>query len=203
VAPEILEREVDLIVTALVVFRMNTRGTTRTDHASAPAPAYGPIDALLGYVVFYIFVQRATPTVVDVLTGALPELTPSQVRLGLAVVLWFILVVTVVDQVRRQLAAFGVGSPDDVDRAERQGSLLTESQVATYLAVLVVGGLLAAWTFERAVASGIALIRIAGSLDVSAFAPLDFATMIVFFVSFAGATRALDRLVVGGIRKLS
>ena len=29
-------------------------------------PAYGPVDAVLGYALFYVVVDRATPTVVDV-----------------------------------------------------------------------------------------------------------------------------------------
>ena len=32
------------------------------DRGRSPLPAYGPIDVVLGYVVFYVFVGRATPT---------------------------------------------------------------------------------------------------------------------------------------------
>jgi hypothetical protein len=68
------------------------------------------------------------------------------------------------------------------------------------LAVVVLGGVVAAWTFEPAVAAGISLVHAAASLDPSVVVPVEFAAMIVFFVAFSGATRALDRLVVGGVR---
>jgi hypothetical protein len=157
---------------------------------------------LLGYVVFYIFVDRATPTVVDVFTAALPDVSPSLVRLGLAGALWFILAVTLIDQLRRQLAALGVGSRDDVSRAERSRGAPTDLRLVGYLVVLLLGGIVAVWTFEPAVRAGIAMIRIVGTLDVSGFVLLKFVLMVVFFVAFASATRALDRLIIGGIRKM-
>lgn len=182
---------------------MNSYGPApeRTDPGRCRLPAYGPIDAVLGFVAFYVFVDRATPTVVDVLAVAVPAASPSLVRLGLAATLWFVLAVTLLDRARRQLAALGVGSRDDVGRAERSRAAPTRLQFAGYLVVLLLGGVVAAWTFEPAVRTGIALIRTVATLDVAAFDPLGFVTMVVFFVAFAGATRALDRLVVGGIRR--
>lgn len=58
------------------------------------------------------------------------------------------------------------------------------------------------WTFETAVQAGIALIRIVGTLDSSAFVTVEFVVMVVFFVSFAAATHSLDRLVIGTVRRL-
>ena len=179
---------------------VNTKGSA--DSGRSPLPAYGPIDALLGYVVFYVFVDRATPTVVDVLTAAVPDMAASLIRLGLAGVLWFILAVTLIDQLRRQLAALGIGGRDDVSRAERSRVAPTELRFVGYLAVLLLGGIVAAWTFEPAIRAGINFIRIVGTLDVSAFVIVEFVLMIVFFIAFASATRALDRLIIGGIRKL-
>lgn len=166
-----------------------------------PFPAYGPLDAVLGYVVFYVFVTRATPTVVAVFTDVL-GVSPGAVRLWLAIALWFILAVTALDQVRRQLAALGVGSDADVDAAGRERLVPSRAQVAVYLAVVVVGGVVAAVTFERAVTVGISFVRVVATVDVSAFVPVDFVAMVVFFVAFGAATHSLDRLVVGGIRAL-
>jgi len=162
-----------------------------------PLLAYGPIDAALGYVVFYVFVDRATSTVVEVVSTAIPSMSPSVVRLGLAVLLWFILVVTFLDQLRRQLAALGFGS-----RGEQSRGAPTDLRLVGYLVALLLGGTIAAWTFEPAVQAGISLIWIVGTLDPTRFALLEFVLMIVFFVSFASATRALDRLIIGSIRKL-
>lgn len=167
-----------------------------------PLPAYGPIDALLGFAVFYVFVERATPTVVDVVTAALADVAPSLVRLGLAAALWFVLAATVLDQARRQLAALGVGSHDDVDRSERSRGAPTGLRWLGYLVASLAGGAVAAWTFEGAVATGISLIRAVAALDVAGVAPLEFVAMIVFFVAFGIATRSLDRLVVGTLRRI-
>jgi hypothetical protein len=176
---------------------------TRGDAGRAPLPAYGPLDALLSYVVFYIFVDRATPTVVDVVTTALPDTSPSLVQLGLAGALWFIFAVTLLEQLRRQLAALGVGSREGVSRAEGSRATPTDRQVLGYVVVLLVGGIVAVWTFEPAIQAGLGLIRGVATLDGTAFVPREFVLMVVFFVSFGTATRALDRLVIGGIRRLS
>lgn len=162
-------------------------------------PAYGPIDSILGFVVFYVFVGRATPTIVEVFTTA-TGMAASAVGFGLAAVLWFIFAVTVLDLGRRQLAAVGVGSEDSVDEITRQGGVPSETRALFYLAVTVVGGVVAWWTFETAVETGIDLIRLVGTLDTAAFDLVGFVVMILFFVSFGAATRALDRLVVGGVR---
>jgi hypothetical protein len=189
-----------LDASGLRIVGINTYVETRksSEPRRSSLPAYGPIDALLSYVVFYIFVDRATPTVVEVITTALPNISPSLVQLGLAVALWFILAVTLIDQLRRQLAAFGVGSHDDVSRAERSGVAPTDLQLGGYLVVLLLGSIIATWTFEPAIRAGISFIQIVGTLDTSAFVLVEFGLMIVFFISFAGATRALDRLIIGG-----
>lgn len=167
-------------------------------------PAYGPVDALLGYVLFYVVVDRATSTVVDVFGGLLTGLSPSAVRLGLAAFLWFVLVVTGIEQARRQLAALGVVGEDRVGRAvwSWTRAIPTEPQALAYLVLLVVGGLLAAWTFEGAIETAVSLIRVVGALDLEAFVLGEFLVMVVFFVSFEVATFALDRLLIGGVREM-
>ncbi|KAB1185377.1 MULTISPECIES: hypothetical protein [Haloferax] len=163
-------------------------------------PAYGPIDSILGFVVFYIFVERATPTIVAVFSTAIPGLSASAIGFGIAALLWFIFVVTILDQLRRQLAALGVGSRGDVERSTREGGTPSGTLVLLYVGAVVLGGAIAAWSFERAVDAGIMMIQIVGTLDITRFDLLAFVVMIVFFVSFGAATRALDRLVIGGFR---
>jgi len=165
-------------------------------------PAYGPVDAVLGFVLFYVLVERATPTVVDVITGAVPSIAPATVGLGLALFLWFVLVVTAIDQVRRQLAAFGVGSDRDVRRAERVRPTPTGKQVAVYVALLVSGGAIAALTFEPAMETAVSLIEVVATIDVEAFSLAAFLVMALFFVSYEAATWSADRLLVGGVRAL-
>ena len=63
-------------------------------------PAYGPIEAILGYGLFYFLVERVTPAIVTVFSETVLDLAPSFIRFGLAVTLWFILIVTVIDQLR-------------------------------------------------------------------------------------------------------
>lgn len=165
-------------------------------------PAYGPIDAALGYVLFYVVVGRATPTVVAVTTDAVPDVSPSLVELGLAAALWFVLAVTVLEQARRQLAALGIGTRngDDFDLVARL--LPAERRPLAYLVALLVGGVVAAWTFDRGVETAVSTIRVVATLDAAAFVPADFAVMVVFFVSFSVATHALDRLSIDAVRAM-
>jgi hypothetical protein len=175
-------------------------GTRTAPRRRRSVPAYGPVDAVLGYVLFYVVVDRATPTVVDVIPGVL-DVSASLVRLGLAAFLWFVLVTTALDQARRQLAALGV-----VDGDTRESfwspAIPSETQTLAYVALLAVGGLVAAWTFEPAIETAVSLIRVVAALDGGAFDLAAFAVMVVFFVSFETAAYALDRLLVGGIRMM-
>jgi len=160
-------------------------------------PAYGPIEAAISYVVFYIFVTRATPTIVEVVPSAIEGISPSFVGFGLAVVLWFGLAASVFEQVRRQIVAFREGYPDDVF----QSSVSTGFWMLGYLALLLIGGLIAVRTFDRAIETGISLITMGVTLDVGAFVLPDFIVMVVFFIAFGVASRAIDRLIIGGLRE--
>ena len=159
-------------------------------------PAYGPVEAALGYVVFYVFVSRATPTAVEVLPTAIEGLSPSTVRFGLAVVLWLALAANVLEQVRRQVVAIRSGYGDDFF----QSAVATETWMLGYGLVLLLGGLVAWLTFDRAVDTGIAIVRFLVTLDVSLLVVADVVLLIVFFVCWGVAIRAADRLVIGGLR---
>ncbi|WP_225317776.1 MULTISPECIES: hypothetical protein [Haloferax] len=167
-----------------------------------PFPAYGPVDSLLSFAMFYVFVGRATPTIVDVITDAIPAVSPSGVGFAIAAMLWFIFVVTLVDMARRQYEALASRPTGESEQNFHRRSVPDTPLFVVYAAVVVVGGVVAAWTFERAVDAGITMIRIAGTLDGTLFDPVEFVVMVIFFITFGGAVRALDRIVVGGFRAM-
>lgn len=175
------------------------QGTSRREHRF---PAYGFVDAALGFALFYVLVDRATPTVVAVLTDALPDVSPSAVGLGLAATLWFVLATTVLDQVRRQLAALGVTGSDTARRRLTARVAPFDIGMFGHLAGVLVGGAVAAVTFDRTLESIVTLIRRVAALDVAAITPGEVVVTVVFFVSFGVATRSLDRLLVGGLRSI-
>lgn len=163
-------------------------------------PAYGPIDAALGYGLFYVVVDSATPAIVDVLTEALPEASPSLVGLGLAITLWGVLAVTVLEHLRRQLAALGVLTHAAV-RPRRPARLHTSLiRLVGHLIAAVVAGFVAAWTFDTALETIVSLIPVVAALEVEALVPVEIAVLIVFFVSFGIAARSVDRLTIGSVR---
>ena len=168
---------------------------------TAGFPAYGPIEAVLGYVLFYVLVDRVTPAVVDAFVAVL-DVSASFVGFGLAAVLWFVFVLTVVDETRRQLAALGrvAGQP----RA-RVWSRVTPASLRTagYLVGLIVGAGVAAATFERALATILSLIPVVATVDAAGVDPAGIVVLIVFFVAYSVATHSLDRLVIGAVRSLS
>ncbi|WP_254764856.1 hypothetical protein [Natrinema marinum] len=175
----------------------------RSDTGSELAfPAYGPIDAALGYGLFYLVVDRATPTIVAVFTEVLPDVSPSLIGLGLAMLLWVVLLVTVLDQLRRQLAALGIVTHAAV-RPRRSGrSRPSVGRLLLSLAVATVGGLIAAWTYDPALEAVVSLIRVVEVADIDVLVPTEVGLLLVFFVSFEIAARSVDKLVIGGLRAL-
>ncbi|MFC7132089.1 MULTISPECIES: hypothetical protein [Salinibaculum] len=166
-------------------------------------PAYGPIEAVFGYALFYVLVERATPSVVEMFSQTVLDLSPSTVRFGLAAALWFVLVVTAFDHGRRQLAALGLVSYDEYRL--RVWSRVTPSSLRTagYLVALLVGGSVAALTFQPAVETLLSLFSVFTTVDPTRLDVVGLVTMVAFFVAYGAATHSLDRLVVGAIRALS
>lgn len=183
--------------------------TTRTKEGGAVGagaaqgfPAYGPIDAALGYLLFYVVVDRATPTVLSVAAEVFPDVASSAVGFALASLLWFVLAVTVLDQGRRQAVAAGLVDGDAGTTSIWPSVLPDETTDQLYLALLVVSGLVAASTFETAVETLVSLVRIVAALDVAALDLVALLTTAVFFVAYEAATFSLDRLLVGTVRRL-
>ncbi|SEP03706.1 hypothetical protein SAMN04487948_111109 [Halogranum amylolyticum] len=175
----------------------------RVSETDRQFPAYGPIEAALGYVLFYVLIDRVTPAIVTVFSDTVLDLSPSFVRFGLATALWFMLVVVVVDQTRRQLAALGVVTYDDLQL--RLWSRVTASSLRTagYLLALVAGTAIAVISFDRAVEALLTLIPVVATVDVVAVDLTEVFVMVVFFVAYSVAAHSLDRLVIGGIRVLA
>ncbi|MEF8914662.1 hypothetical protein [Natronomonas sp.] len=165
-------------------------------------PAYGPIEAVLGYLLFYVIVGRVTPAVVTVSETVL-DLSPSVIRLGLAAALWFVLAVTVIDQARRQLAALGFLTYEDLQLRVWSRVSPWSLRTAGYLLAFVAGTAVAAATFEAAVEALLSLIPVVATIDAGAFDVLAFSLMVVFFLAYSIAAHALDRLVIDGIRVLT
>jgi hypothetical protein len=163
-----------------------------------PLPAYGPIEGLLGFLMFYVFVDRATPTIVSVVTGQLAGVSAGAVRTWAAAALWVILGLTVLDHARRQYVAArdAVEHPEPVRPPSRE-------RLLGYLVVVLVGGGIAALTLEPAIQMGITTIRLVSTLDVSLFVLSEFLLMVLFFVTFGSATWSVDRLLIGGLRRLT
>lgn len=165
-------------------------------------PAYGLIEAVLGYVLFYLIIDHVTPAIVTVFSDTVLDLSPSFVRFGLATALWFILAMVVIDQTRRQLAALGVVTYDDFQLS--MWSRVTPGPVRTagYILTLVTGAAVTVMTFDRALEALLSLIPIVATVDVAVFDLVELFVMVVFFIAYSVAAHSLDRLVIGGIRVL-
>ncbi|WP_256300673.1 hypothetical protein [Haloarchaeobius salinus] len=184
---------------------METTVTTRTKkrpRREGGFPAYGPVDAALGYWLFYVVVDRATPTVVDLFAGRVLELSPSLVRLGLAALLWFVLAVTLLDQLRTQFDALTRRSVPERDWWSVSRLVPDQYWMLAYGLGTVLAGATALVTFEVGTAAAVTLIESVATVDVAAISLLDVVAVVVFFVSFAVASFSLDRLAIRAIRVL-
>ncbi|MDB2237201.1 hypothetical protein [Halorubrum ezzemoulense] len=121
----------------------------RVDEDDSQFPAHGPVEACLGYLLFYILVDRVTPPVVEAFGNTALSLPSSFVRFGLAAALWFVLVVTAVDQARR-LAALGVGTYDDPGLRVRSRVVPSSPRTTGYLLALIADTAVAMVTFDGA-----------------------------------------------------
>lgn len=156
----------------------------------------------MGYLLFYVIVGHVTPAVVSVFSESVFGLSPAVVRVGIAIALWFVLLVTVIDQGRRQLAALDVGTYDD--EGLRLWARVTPASLRTsgYLLAVVVGTAVAVMSFDRAVEALLSLIPVVATVDVIAFDVVELRQLVVFFVAYGVAAHSLDRLVIDGIRAL-
>lgn len=165
-------------------------------------PAYGPLEAAFGYVLFYVLVDRVTPAVVETFIAVL-DASPSAVGFGLAALLWFVLVVSAGSELWRQLAALGVVGAGDPPARLWSRVNPPALRTAGYLVALVGGAGVAAVTFERAVGTLLSLIPVVASATGGGVDAVGVVVLVVFFAAYGTATHSLDRLVVGTVRALT
>lgn len=176
--------------------------TRPAEEEGSQFPEYGPIEAALGYVLFYVLVDRLTPALVTVFSDSVLGLSPSFVRFGLATALWFVFLLTAVDQTRRQLAAIGVFTYDTYQL--RVWSRVTPSSLRTagYLVALVSGTAVASVTFPRAVEALRTVLLVIATVDPAAADVTEVFVILVFFIAYSIASHSLDVLVIDAVRAL-
>jgi hypothetical protein len=179
-----------------------SRGSPLHESVRRQVPAFGPIEAVLGYVLFYVLVDRLTPALVTVLADGVVDLSAATIRFVFAAALWFVLVVSAMDQTRRQLAALGLVSEADNRLGLWSRVTPTSLRTAGYLLASVAGSALAAVTFEPAVQALRSFITLLGAGELAAFEAIELVFPTVFVISYSLAGHSLDRLVIGGIREL-
>jgi len=177
------------------------RASQSTAAGSDRFPAYGPVDAVLGLGLFFVVLDRATPTAVTVLSDTL-DVSPSLVGLGLAALFWFVVAVTLLDQGRRQLVALGVVTGSSSPASLWARSFPDEVRLLFTLAVFLFGTVIAAWTAGSALETVVTMLRVVVTLDTSLVTLESVAVMIVFFAAFGLAATALDRLAIDGLRTM-
>lgn len=177
------------------------------DAPRAFLPAYGPVEAAVGYVLFFLVVDRATPVLVDELAAPFPDAVPEPFTTYAAVVLWLVLVVLLLATVRGQLAA----NPRTFADADEREAFLDEQRRNRWrfridAALVVVGGAATVLTWDVFVAVLVALLSVV-VVELDGATPAlpgaeEFAVSVVFLVGVAALARGLDRLLVGGVREL-
>jgi len=173
-----------------------------TGSASGYAPAYGLVDAVLTYAMFYVIVDQLTPTVTTTLSTTLPDVSPDTVGLGLAVFLWFVLVVTVIDQARRQLAALGIGRHSAVDSDRSNPAVPAKTSFVVYLLAAVFAGVVVVGTVDTAIDTLHATVVIVARPETATFDFWAIALLVLFFVAYGVLTWSVDRFVIGGLRSV-
>lgn len=177
------------------------------DGPSVFLPSYGPVEAAVGYVLFYLIVERATPVLVDELAAPFPDLVPEPFTTYAAILLWLFLVVILLATVRGQLA----DNPRTFADAGEREAFLEERRRAHWRyrvdgALVVAGGAATVLTWDVFVGVLVDLLSVV-VVELDGATPAlpggqEIAIFVVFFVGVAALARGLDRLLVGGVREL-
>lgn len=184
-----------------------TAGSTASGTRPGPHrlyyPAYGPVQAALGFGLFYVLVDLVTSPLATALAPVVPDLVPAPFTTATALLLWAVLGLSVAAEVRRQLAP----NPRTFeDRSSLEAFLARERPepqlLLGYLALLAVGGVLAAVSWPAFPAAFRDLVVTMASLP--AFRPADAGAavaVVAFLVAFGLAAYCLDRLAIGLVRE--
>jgi len=186
----------------------SNRGAESARDAGGPVgllnPEFGPIEALVGFGVFAVLVDRLTPAAVAGLADRFPDLI-APFTTGTAVLLWLVGGVTVLHVA---LDLFRPNPRTFTDPEARDAFLDAQrpsaADVRRNLVVMVLGAATALLAWETVVAVFEAMIPVViepgGQLPAS-LSLGNVAILVVFFLAVAAYARALDRLVVGGARE--
>lgn len=171
-------------------------------------PAFGPVDALLGYAFFYFVVGLGTAVAFDALAPVAPEMVPEPLGTWAAIVLWVMLGLIVLGQTAEQVRENPRRFESEADRAaflDRHRP--TERRYLWWAAWVLVGGAVAYLLFPGFVESFARFVRffvamLAGAVGPRSLGVGDLLNLVGFSLGFAALTRGLDHLVVGSLRAL-
>lgn len=169
-------------------------------------PAYGPIEAVLGYGFFYFLVHVGTPVVQAAVADSGLGIEPSLIGWAAAVALWAILLLTLLGQATEQ-ASENPRRYEDLAAARRGLDALAPSmprmQAWSYL--WVVGMLIAVFgigvfleSFRALLSHGVVLLD--SGFQGTVFTP-EFVWFVVYTIAFSLVTRYTDRLILGWYRR--
>jgi hypothetical protein len=169
-------------------------------------PVPGPVEGLLGVGLFYLLLDRLTPSILTALEDPLPDLVPEPVTTGLAGLIWLVFATTVLGSTLDFLRENPRTFPSERRRTEWLERVRpSRREYRNWVALLVVGGVTAVLTWSMAIDVLADLLVVV--VDLPGTVPPGITLwstvgMVLFFVSFAATAWALDRLIVGGLRDL-
>lgn len=178
-------------------------------HVRLYLPAFGIVDAVLGFALFYFMAGLATVVAVDALAVAAPDLVPEPLSTWAAIACWVMLGLALVGIVGEQVRSNPRRFDSPADRARYLDRVRPDERRYLWWASWVaVGGAVAFATFGGFVFTFAALVRFLLAVFVGPVPRgppatfLDAVTLVAFFLGYSLMTRGLDRLVVGTGRAL-
>lgn len=165
-------------------------------------PAYGPIEGLMGFGLFYVLVDIGTPVAMEAFARTRIGIDPSVIGTAGAIALWVILGLTVFGQAAEQVR----GNPRRFSDREAAGTYLSAmapsgARLRTWAVLFVVGAAITGFGLQVFLESFEALLEwsivTVGSADAR---PVPFRLVgwfVGYSIGFSLFTRYTDRLVLG------
>lgn len=169
-------------------------------------PAYGPIEAVLGYGFFYFLVAVGTPVVRDAVADSPLGIDPGLVTFASAGALWLILGLTILGQLTEQWR----DNPRRFDDAESLHQFLAAiapsiSRMQGWAFAALLGLLIVVFGFDafldsyRSLLEGMVLV--VGTQEGVSVVFGSLPWFIVYTIGFSLVTRYTDRLLLGWDRR--
>ena len=183
-------------------------GVDRREKTTRPAgdlalvvPEYGPVEALLGFGLFYVVVTIVHDALRTDLLAVAPEWVPEPLGFAAAAALWFVGAVILLSEAARQVAAnprWYRTAPERRRAARRlaptRGFTVLYALVGLLGTVFAVAGVPAIEPTFRGIAAAV-VTRTIPTIDATLLAQF-----LVFWLGWSLATRAVDRLSIGALR---